>query len=114
MVVSQGEIWWADLMEPAGSGPGLTRPVVIVQGDALNRSRIATVIVAPLTTNLAWAEAPGNVFLPAAASGLQRDSVVNVSQVLTIDRVFLRDRVGKLPRPKIELILSGIDLVLGK
>ncbi|HEX3109440.1 MAG TPA: type II toxin-antitoxin system PemK/MazF family toxin [Thermoanaerobaculia bacterium] len=114
MVVSQGEIWWADLLEPTGSGPGLRRPVVVVQGDALNRSRIATVIVVPLTTNLAWAEAPGNVLLPARTSGLPRDSVANVSQVLTIDRNLLRDRIGKLARPKLDLILSGIDLVLGK
>lgn len=114
MVISQGEIWWADLSEPAGSGPGLTRPVIIVQGEILNRSRIATVVVVPLTTNLAWAEAPGNVLIPATTSGLPRDSVANVSQVLTIDRNELRDRVGKLPRPKIELILSGIDVVLGK
>lgn len=114
MVVSQGEIWWADLLEPTGSGPGLRRPVVVVQGDALNRSRVATVIVVPLTTNLAWAEAPGNVLLPTRTSGLPRDSVANVSQVLTIDRDLLRDRIGKLPRPKLDLILSGIDLVLGK
>lgn len=114
MVVSQGEVWWADLLEPAGSGPGLTRPVVIIQGEALNRSRIATVIVVPLTTNLAWAEAPGNFLLPARTSGLPRDSVVNVSQVLTIDKKLLRDRVGKLPRAKVDLILSGIDLVLGR
>jgi mRNA interferase MazF len=114
VVVSQGEIWWADLLEPTGSGPGLRRPVVVVQGDALNRSRIATVIVVPLTTNLAWAEAPGNVLLPARTSGLPRDSVANVSQVLTIDRNLLRDRIGKLARPKLDLILSGIDLVLGK
>jgi len=114
VVVSQGEIWWADLLEPTGSGPGLRRPVVVVQGDALNRSRVATVIVVPLTTNLAWAEAPGNVLLPTRTSGLPRDSVANVSQVLTIDRDLLRDRIGKLPRPKLDLILSGIDLVLGK
>ncbi|HEV8433259.1 MAG TPA: type II toxin-antitoxin system PemK/MazF family toxin [Thermoanaerobaculia bacterium] len=114
MVVSQGEIWWADLEEPRGSGAGFARPVIIVQGEVLNRSRIATVIVVPLTTNLAWAEAPGNVLLPARTSGLPRDSVANVSQILAIDKKLLRDRVGRLPQAKTDLIVNGIDLVLGR
>jgi mRNA interferase MazF len=114
MVISQGEVWWADLGTPSGSTPGLARPVVVIQGEALNRSRIATVIVAPLTTNLAWAEAPGNVLLPSHLSRLPKDSVVNVSQIVTIDRNMLRDRVGKLPPSKVQLILAGIDIVLGR
>ncbi len=114
MVVSQGEIWWAALPAPAGSGPGFRRPVVVVQGDALNRSRVATVVCVPLTSKLKWALAPGNVLLPARLTGLPKDSVANVSQIVSIDRDLLTARVGKLPRSKLELILSGIDTVLGK
>lgn len=114
MVISQGEVWWADLGMPSGSEAGFRRPVVVVQGDALNRSRIATVVCVPLTSNLAWADAPGNVVLSAAATGLPRDSVGNVSQVLTLDKAVLSDRVGKIARAKVELLLSGIDVVLGR
>ena len=80
MVIAQGEVWWADLPAPSGSGPGFRRPVVVVQGDALNRSRLATVVCVPLTTNLRWAEAPGNVPLPSRVTGLPKDSVANASQ----------------------------------
>jgi mRNA interferase MazF len=114
MVISQGEVWWADLPAPTGSGPGFRRPVAIVQGDALNRSRISTVVCVPLTTNLRWADAPGNVLLAARLTGLPKDSVANVSQVLTLDRDLLTERVGKLPRAKVELLLAGIDTVLGR
>ena len=114
MVISQGEVWWADLGMPSGSAPGFRRPVVVVQGDALNRSRIATVVCVPLTSNLTWAEAAGNVLLPSDATGLSKDSVANVSQVLTLDKSVLTERVGKLARAKIELLLSGIDVVLGR
>lgn len=114
MVISQGDVWWADLGLPSGSTPAFRRPVVIVQGDALNRSRINTVVCVPLTSNLVWADAPGNVLLAAGATGLPKDSVANVSQVLTLDRESLSDRVGKLARAKIELLLAGIDVVLGR
>jgi mRNA interferase MazF len=114
VVISQGEIWWADLGLPSGSGPGFRRPVVVVQGDALNRSRIATVVCVPLTSNLAWADAPGNVLLAAATTGLPKDSVANVSQIITLDKNVLTDRVGKISRAKTELLLSGIDVVLGR
>ncbi len=114
MVISQGEIWWADLPDPVGSGPGFRRPVVVVQCDALNRSRISTVVCVPLTSNLKWALAPGNVRLSARLTGLPRDSVANVSQIVTVDKSFLASRVGKLPRLKLELLLSGIGVVLGK
>ena len=114
MVISQGEVWWAELGLPRGSEPGFRRPVVVVQGDAVNRSRIATVVCVPLTSNLAWADAPGNVLLSAETSGLPRDSVANVSQVVTLDTNALTDRVGKISRAKIELLLSGIDVVLGR
>jgi mRNA interferase MazF len=114
VVISQGEVWWADLGMPSGSAPGLRRPVVVVQGDAFNRSRIATVICVPLTSNLAWADAPGNLLLPARTTGLPKDSVANVSQVLALDKAALTERVGKIARAKIDSLLSGIDVVLGR
>lgn len=114
MVISQGEVWWADLPVPTGSGPGYRRPVVIVQGDALNRSRIGTVVCVPLTSNLRWAEAPGNVLLPAPVTRLEQDSVANVSQIVSLDRDLLTERAGKLSRAKLDLILAGIDVVLGR
>jgi mRNA interferase MazF len=87
---------------------------VVVQGDALNRSRIATVVCVPLTSNLKWAEAPGNVLLAARSTSLPKDSVANVSQIVALDRSFLTERVGKLPAAKVELLLAGIDVVLGR
>ena len=114
MVISQGEIWWADLPAPTGSGPGYRQPVAVVQGDALNQSRISTVVCVPLTGNLKWALAPGNVSLSARVTGLPKDSVANVSQIISLDKSLLTERAGKLPRPKLELLVSGIDLVLGR
>jgi len=114
MVISQGEIWWADLPAPAGSGPGFRRPVIVVQCDAFNRSGIATVVCVPLTSNLKWALAPANLSLSARLTGLPKDSVANVSQILSVDKALLTERVAKLPRPKLELLLSGIDILLGK
>ena len=114
MVISQGEVWWADLGVPGGSEPGFRRPVVIVQADAFNRSRIATAVCVPLTSNLAWADAPGNVLLSAQATGLPKDSVANVSQLVTLDRAVLDQRVGKLSRAKLDLILAGIDILLDR
>ena len=114
MVISQGEVWWADLPVPAGSGPGFRRPVVIVQGDAFNRSRIATVVCVPLTSNIGWADVPGNVLLPAQITSLPKDSVANASQVIALDKELLTERAGKLARAKLELILAGLDTVLGR
>jgi mRNA interferase MazF len=114
VVISRGEVWWADLPEPTGSGPGLRRPVVVVQGDAMNRSRIATAVCVPLTSNLRWAEAPGNVRLSARVTGLPKDSVANVSRLVALDRSLLAERAAKLSRPKVDLLLSGIDVVLGR
>lgn len=113
-MISRGDVWWADLPSPTGSGPGFRRPVVVVQGDSLNRSRISTVVCVPLTTNLHWREAPGNVFLPSRATGLPKDSIANVSQIVTLDRSDLTDLIGKLSRAQTELILAGIDVVLGR
>ncbi len=99
---------------PKGSGPGFRRPVVVVQCDAINRSRIGTVVCVPVTSNLKWALAPGNLRLSARLTGLRKDSVANVSQIVSIDKNFLSRRVGKLPQAKLELLLAGIDLVLGR
>jgi mRNA interferase MazF len=114
MVISQGEVWWADLGLPRKSGPGFRRPIVVVQGDSLNRSRIATVACVPLTSNLKWAKAPGNVMLSARATGLPKDSVANVSQIVTLDKNLFTEQVGRLSQSKLSLVLSGIDVVLGK
>ena len=112
-MIAQGEIWWADLGEPIGSAPGFRRPVVVVQGDALNRSRLGAVVCVPLTSNLKWADAPGNVLVTARSTGLDRDSVANVSLVVAIDRSQLTERAGKLPARRLEAVLAGIDIVLG-
>lgn len=114
MVISQGEIWWADLPAPVGAGPGFRRPVIVVQCDALNRSRIATTVCVPLTSNLKWGSAPGNVRLSSGLTGLSKDSVANVSQIVTVDKDLLTKRVGKLPPGKLAVLLSGIDVVLGR
>ncbi len=113
-MISQGEVWWADLPDPVGSGPGFRRPVLVVQGNALNRSRIRTVVAVPLTSNLKWANAPGNARLPAGMTGLPQDSVANVSQLVSLDRSLLTERVGILSHTILELVLSGIDVVLGR
>jgi mRNA interferase MazF len=112
--LSQGDIWWAELPEPAGSGPGFRRPVVIVQGNHLNRSRIATVICIPLTSNLTWANAPGNVLLSAKSAGLPKDSVANASQIVAVDRAFLTEHVTQLSAKKLTQVMNGIDVILGR
>jgi mRNA interferase MazF len=114
VVIAQGEVWWADLGDPAGSEPGFRRPVVVVQGDAFNASSLRTVVCVVLTSNLKWAEAPGNVLLPARTTGLPRPSVANVSQLVTLDRGVLTERAGRLSESTLELMLAGIDVVLGR
>ncbi|HVO17607.1 MAG TPA: type II toxin-antitoxin system PemK/MazF family toxin [Anaeromyxobacter sp.] len=114
MVIGQGDVCWADLPDPVGSGPGFRRPVLVVQGDAFNRSRIATVVCAPLTSNLNWAEAPGNVNLPARSTGLTKDSVANLSQIVTLDRDVITERVGRISQKQLELVFAGLDLVTGR
>ena len=109
----RGEVWWASLPPPTGSGPGHRRPVVVIQSDPFNRSRISTVIVAVVTSNLRLADAPGNVTLEQSASGLPRDSVINVSQIITVDKSFLTEGVGTLPHDIVTGVESGLRLVLG-
>jgi mRNA interferase MazF len=110
--VQRGEIWWAELREPFGSEPGFRRPVLIVQDDAFNRSRIQTVIVIAITTNVELAKAPGNVLLPTKVTCLPRESVANVSQLITIDKSFLSERVGSLPLDLQEQVDAGLRLIL--
>lgn len=114
MVISQGEVWWAGLRPPTGSEPGFRRPVVVVQGDALNRSRIRTVVCVPLTSNLKWGDAPGNALLSARVTRLPKDSVANVSQIVALDKSVLSERVTKLSAAKLEVLLAGIDVVFGR
>jgi mRNA interferase MazF len=110
--VQRGEIWWAALPKPVGSGPGYSRPVLVVQSDRFNASGIQTAIVAVITKNMALAEAPGNVVIGRRESGLRRQSVVNVSSLLTIDRTLLDERVGQLSARTMEKISDGMRLVL--
>ncbi len=110
--MQRGDIWWAGLPEPEGSGPGYRRPVLIVQADEFNRSRIGTVVVAILTTNLALALAPGNVVVKARRTGLPKDSVVNVSQLLTVDKRLLIQKVGALDLSFMNEVDNGLRLVL--
>jgi len=111
--VKRGEVWWAALPPPSGSGPGFRRPVLVVQSDPFNASRIATAIVAVITSNLALAAAPGNVAVSKKDSGLPKPSVVNVSQVVTIDKSVLTDRVRALPRAAMMRVDDGLRLALG-
>lgn len=114
MVIAQGEVWWADLGDPVGSGPGFRRPVLVVQGDALNRSALGTIVCVPLTSQVKWAGAAGNVLLTPRETSLSKPSVANVSQIVALDRSILQRRVGKVPRARLTAILSGIDVVLGR
>lgn len=109
----RGEIWWASLPEPRGSEPGFRRPVLVVQSDAFNRSRIGTVVVAAISSNIKLADAPGNVLLSRRASGLPKPSVVNVSQVLTLDRTTLMESVRALAKKDMVSVENGLRLVMG-
>jgi mRNA interferase MazF len=113
VVVERGQIWSADLGEPEGSEPGYNRPVLIVQNDAFNRSRLHTVIGVVLSTNLRLVDAPGNVLIPARSSGLRKDSVANVSQIITVDREFLIELAGRVRGQFLEDVENGLRLVLG-
>ena len=114
MVASQGEVWWANLPEPIGSEAGYRRPVVVIQGDHFNRSRISTAVCVPLTSELRWAEAPGNVLLDADSTGLPKDSVANVSLILAINKHQLIECSGQVPERELLQIFNGIDIVLGR
>jgi mRNA interferase MazF len=109
----RGEIWWVDLGIPFGSEPGFKRPVLIVQDDSFNESNINTIIVVSITSNLNLAEAPGNVLLSKKDSNLSKESVVNVSQIVTLDRERFLDKVGKLKSSKMADVEEGLKLVIG-
>ena len=111
-MIHRGDIWWAALGEPEGSAPGYQHPVVIIQGDNFNSSRIRTVLAVVVTTNLRLADAPGNVRLLSHQTGLPKDSVANVSQVATIDKGFLIERVGSLPASLLRRIEEGLRLIM--
>ncbi|MGI9034966.1 MAG: type II toxin-antitoxin system PemK/MazF family toxin [Pyrinomonadaceae bacterium] len=112
MVIERGEIWRADLPDPVGSSPGLPRPVLVIQSDKFNRSRINTVVITIISTNLRLANSEGNVLLTSRQSNLPKDSVVNTSQLFTIDESLLRDYVSALSAKKMEQIDEGLRLVL--
>ena len=109
--MKRGEVWWADLPEPEGLAPGYRRPVLIVQANEFNRSHIRTVMVAAITSNVSLAAAPGNVSLSKRSVGLDRESVVNVSQIVTLDKRFLTERVGRLPEHRLRQVEDGLRLV---
>jgi mRNA interferase MazF len=111
-VIRRGDIWWVDLPDPIGSAPGYRRPAVVVQADYLNRSRLATVVIAICTTNLKYADIEGNVLLRAAESGLPRESVINVNQVLAVDRSLLSERVGRVTQATLAKVSQGLKLCL--
>jgi mRNA interferase MazF len=112
VVIAQGDVCWADHSDPVGSGPGFRRPVLVVQGNAFNRR--GTVVCVPLTSNVKWAEAPGNVSMPARSTGLPKDSVANVSQIVTLERDLLAERVGRISKKQLELVFAGLDIVMGR
>lgn len=111
--MKRGEIWWASLPDPVGSGPRFRRPVVIVSAESFNRSRIRTVLAAVVTSNLALSAAPGNLRLPAGAAGMKTPAVVNVSQIITVDKGFLTSRIGRLSDSSMKAVDDGLRLVLG-
>jgi mRNA interferase MazF len=110
--MNRGELWWASLPDPDGSSPGYRRPVLVVQSDAFTASAIQTIVVLAITSNLRLANAPGNVFMSSQQSGLPRDSIINVSQILTIDKTMLTDYVSSLPARKMQEVEAGMRLVL--
>ena len=111
-MITRGEIWWAELSAPTGSGPGKRRPVLIVSADSFNLSRIGTVVAAAISSNVDLAAAPGNVAVPAGRSGLPKDSVVNVSQIITLDKRQLSERVGAADHDTLGQIDAGLRLAL--
>lgn len=114
VIVAQGDVWWADFGDPVYSRAGFRRPVVIAQGDRLNQSRVATTICVPLTTNLKWRDAPGNVLLGTADTALDKPSVANVSALTSVGKGRLIERIGRIEARQLERVLAGIDLVLGR
>ncbi|RJQ55602.1 MAG: type II toxin-antitoxin system PemK/MazF family toxin [Nitrospiraceae bacterium] len=112
MTIRQGDIFWVDFGDPKGSGPGYRHPHVIIQNNVFNASKINTVVVCALTSNLKWAKSPGNVLLKKGEGNVPKDSVVNISQIATVDKSFLEEKIGVLPPLKIKLIIDGVKLLI--
>ena len=112
-MVSQGEIWWVDLGEPAKSEPGYKRPIVVIQSNVFNESKISTIICAVITSNIKLAEAPGNILLNSKSTGLIKDSVINVSQIITVDRSYFLEKIGSLNNRQFKKLEDGLKIVLG-
>jgi len=110
--MNRGDIWWASLEEPSGSSPGFRRPILIIQADSFNQSKISTVIAVVITSNLRLVDAPGNIFLSAKDSGLPKDSVINISQIITVDKQFLTEFVKKLKPAFVNDVESSLELIL--
>ena len=109
--IRQGEVWWADLSEPSGSGPGFRRPILVIQGNPFNESRISTVVCIPLTSNLKWATAPGNVMLKKRLTELAKDSIANVSQIISLNKSVLTKKCNRVPGSYIKQIFHDLDIV---
>ena len=112
--IRQGEIWWADLSDPLGSGPGFRRPILVIQGNPFNESKISAVVCIPLTSNLKWGAAPGNILLKKRVTGLAKDSIANVSQMVSLDKSILTERCGRVPGSSLRQIFCGMDIVFNK
>jgi mRNA interferase MazF len=112
MVILQGDVFWIDLGHPQGAEPGYHRPCVIIQNNAFNRSRISTVVITSITSNLKLGLAPGNITLQKGEAGLPKKCVVNISQLLTVDRAMLNEKIGKLTQTRLEDVLHGIQMLL--
>lgn len=113
-MIQQGDVWWADLGTPPGSTAGFIRPVVVVQADIFNNSRLKTVVCIPLTSQLHWAQSPGNLLLTASATGLDKDSVAQPVQIVAVDKRFLLEHVGRISQRQLEQLFNRIDVVLGR
>lgn len=112
MVIAQGDVFWLDTGAPRGSGPGFRRPHVVVQNNVFNVSRIQTTVLCSITSNLARAKAPGNLLLRKGEANLPRPSVVNVSQIVTVDKSVLKEKIGTLSLQRVREIVSGLRVVL--
>ncbi len=112
MVINQGDIFWVDLGCPSGSAPGFKRPHIVIQNNIFNHSRINTVVVSALTSNLKRADAPGNVLLSKGEANISKDSVVNISQIITVDKSDLIEKIGSLPSSRIKQIIEGVKLLI--
>ena len=111
-MIHRGEIWWASLIQPSGSEPGYRKPIIVIQSNDFNSSQIRTIIAVVITSNLKLAKAPGNVLLKAKQTGLLKDSIANVSQIVTLDKSYLSEQIGILTSNQLKKVEEGLKLVL--